>query len=80
MFSDPNETRRIAFATAVIVLGAKLAKVDGRVTRDEIKAFKRIFRIDDAEVGDVARIFNEARDLGARVRSLRPADRGAVRP
>jgi DnaJ like chaperone protein len=61
VFSDPAETRRIAFATAVIVLGAKLAKVDGRVTRDEIRAFKRIFRIDDADVGDVARIFNEAR-------------------
>jgi DnaJ like chaperone protein len=61
VFSDPAETRRIAFATAVIVLGAKLAKTDGVVTRDEIKAFKRIFRIDDAEVGDVARIFNEAR-------------------
>jgi DnaJ like chaperone protein len=61
VFSDPAETRRIAFATAVIVLGAKLSKADGVVTRDEIKAFKRIFRIDDAEVGDVARIFNEAR-------------------
>ena len=61
VFSDPSETRRIAFATAVIVLGAKLAKVDGRVTRDEVRAFKRIFRIDDAEVGDVARIFNEAK-------------------
>jgi DnaJ like chaperone protein len=59
--SGEDETRRIAFATAVIVLGAKLAKVDGRVTRDEIAAFKRIFRIDDAEVGDVARIFNEAK-------------------
>jgi DnaJ like chaperone protein len=61
VFSDPNETRRIAFATAVIVLGAKLAKADGQVTRGEVAAFKRIFRIDDAEVGDVARIFNEAK-------------------
>jgi DnaJ like chaperone protein len=61
VFSDPAETRRIAFATAVIVLGAKLTKADGVVTRDEIKAFKRIFRIDDAEVGDVARIFNQAK-------------------
>jgi DnaJ like chaperone protein len=60
-FEDPAETRRIAFATAVIVLGAKLAKADGQVTRGEIAAFKRIFRIDDAEVGDVARIFNEAK-------------------
>jgi DnaJ like chaperone protein len=61
VFSDPNETRRIAFATAVIVLGAKLAKADGQVTRGEVAAFKRIFRIDDAEVGDVARIYNQAK-------------------
>ena len=61
LFADPAETRRIAFATAVIVLGAKLAKVDGVVTRDEIRAFKRVFRIDDHDVGDVARIYNQAK-------------------
>jgi DnaJ like chaperone protein len=61
IFADPAETRRIAFATAVIVLGAKLAKADGRVTRDEIRAFKRVFPIDDDDVGDVARIFNQAK-------------------
>jgi DnaJ like chaperone protein len=61
VFADPTETRRIAFATAVIVLGAKLAKVDGVVTRDEIRAFKRVFQIDDGEVGDVARIYNQAK-------------------
>jgi DnaJ like chaperone protein len=61
VFADPTETRRIAFATAVIVLGAKLAKVDGVVTRDEVRAFKRVFRIDDGEVGDVARIYNQAK-------------------
>jgi DnaJ like chaperone protein len=65
LFDDPAETRQIAFATAVIVLGAKLSKVDGVVTRDEIRAFKRIFGIDDAEVGDVARIFNEAKASAA---------------
>ena len=61
IFADPGETRRIAFATAVIVLAAKLSKVDGVVTRDEINAFKRIFRIGDREVGDVGRIFNQAK-------------------
>jgi DnaJ like chaperone protein len=61
IFADPAETRHIAFATAVIVLGAKLAKADGRVTRDEIRAFKRVFPIDDDEVGDVARIYNQAK-------------------
>jgi DnaJ like chaperone protein len=61
VFADPTETRRIAFATAVIVLGAKLAKVDGVVTPDEVRAFKQVFRIDDGEVGDVARIYNQAK-------------------
>lgn len=61
IFSDPAETRKIAFATAVVVLGAKLSKVDGVVTHDEIRAFKRVFQIDDDEVGDVARIYNQAK-------------------
>jgi DnaJ like chaperone protein len=60
-YEDPAETRKIAFATAVIALGAKLAKADGRVTPDEIRAFRRVFQIDDDEVGDVARIYNQAR-------------------
>ena len=60
-FIDPAETRRVAFATAVVVLGAKLSKVDGVVTHDEIRAFKRVFQIDDTEVGDVARIYNQAK-------------------
>jgi DnaJ like chaperone protein len=61
ILTDPAETRRIAFATAVVVLGAKLAKVDGVVTRDEIRAFRRVFPIDDGDVGDVARIFDQAK-------------------
>ena len=61
VFSDPTETRRIAFATAVIVLGAKLAKADGVVTQDEIRAFKRVFKVSDRDVGDVARIYNQAK-------------------
>jgi DnaJ like chaperone protein len=64
IFADPTETRRIAFATAVIVLSAKLAKVDGVVSRDEIRAFKQTFRIDDREVGDVARIYDHAKSSG----------------
>jgi DnaJ like chaperone protein len=60
VFADA-ETRRIAFATAVIVLGAKLAKADGLVTRDEIRTFRRVFGIADDDVGDVARIFNQAK-------------------
>lgn len=61
VFADPAETRRIAFATAIIVLAAKLAKADGVVSQEEIRAFKRTFRVDDQDVGDVGRIYNQAR-------------------
>jgi DnaJ like chaperone protein len=60
-YEDPAETRRIAFATAVIALAAKLARADGRVTPDEIQSFRQVFQIDDDEVGDVARIYNQAK-------------------
>ncbi|HEX2527552.1 MAG TPA: TerB family tellurite resistance protein [Geminicoccus sp.] len=55
------DTRRVAFSTAIIVLAAKLAKVDGRVNMDEIQAFRRIFDISDDDVGSVAAIYNEAK-------------------
>ena len=61
IFDDPTETRRIAFATAIIVLSAKLAKADGVVSRDEINAFKRRFMISDHEVGGIARIYDQAK-------------------
>lgn len=51
----------VAFTMAVIALGAKMAKADGVVTRDEIEAFFRIFRVPPAEEGNVRRIFDLAR-------------------
>ena len=56
-----QEERQVAFSVAVIVLGAKLAKIDGAVTRSEVNAFKEIFRIPPENVGDVAKIFDEAK-------------------
>lgn len=58
---DKDQTKRVAFTIAVIVLGAKMAKADGRVTRDEVDAFKRVFQIPASETQNVARIFNAAR-------------------
>jgi len=55
------ETKRQAFAVALIVLCGKMAKADGKVTRDEIDAFKRIFRVPENEMEQVGKIFNEAR-------------------
>lgn len=61
IFDDPTATRRIAFATAIIVLGAKLAKADGQVSREEVDAFKRRFKFSEHEVGGVAHIYDQAK-------------------
>ena len=56
---DP--TKQIGFTIAVIALGAKLAKADGVVTPDEIRAFRRVFKVASEETQNVAKIFNLAR-------------------
>ena len=58
---DGGDAKRIAFTTGVVVLGAKIAKADGRVTRDEIQALREIFQIAPDEMGDVAEVFNRAK-------------------
>src|SRR3546814_10077081 len=56
---DP--TRQVGFTIAVIALGAKLAKADGVVTPNEIRAFRRVFHVPPGEEKNVARVFNLAR-------------------
>ena len=58
---DTDGTRRIAFTIGVIALGAKMAKADGQVTRDEVEAFKQIFKVPPEDMKSVARVFNLAR-------------------
>jgi len=53
--------RTAAFAIAVIALGAKMAKADGHVTRDEVAAFRRVFLIPPGEEASAARVYNLAR-------------------
>ncbi|MEL6914240.1 MAG: molecular chaperone DjiA [Pseudomonadota bacterium] len=53
--------RTVAFTIAVIALGAKMAKADGQVTRDEVAAFREVFHIPASEEGNAARLFNMAR-------------------
>ena len=55
------DARQIAFTTAIIVLAAKIAKSDGKVTADEIAAFKRMFQISNDEQKAVAQIWSEAK-------------------
>ncbi len=59
MGREPEKT--VAFTIAVIALGAKMAKADGRVTHDEITAFRQIFHIPPADETAAARVYNTAR-------------------
>ncbi len=53
--------RSVAFTIAVIALGAKMAKADGLVTRDEVTAFREVFQIAEGDTEGAARVFNLAR-------------------
>jgi DnaJ like chaperone protein len=73
--------RSVAFTIAVIALGAKMAKADGTVTRDEVTAFREVFRIAPADERAAARVFNLARedvagfeDYAARIAAMFRAD------
>ena len=63
LFGKPTPPEKsVAFAIAVVALGAKIAKADGRVTRDEVDAFKEVFFIPPGEEDNAARVFNLARE------------------
>lgn len=61
----PDPTKQIGFTIAVIALGAKLAKADGVVTKDEIAAFRQVFQVPPEETKNVARVFDLARKSSA---------------
>jgi DnaJ like chaperone protein len=52
---------QVPFTVGVIVLCAKMAKADGSVTTDEVKAFKEAFNVSAAEMKQAARVFNLAK-------------------
>lgn len=57
--AEPEKT--VAFTIAVIALGAKMAKADGLVTRNEVSAFREVFTIPEADEQNAAQVFNLAR-------------------
>jgi DnaJ like chaperone protein len=59
---DPDSpAAQLTFTMAVIALGAKMAKADGDITGDEIRAFKRLFRVPPGEEARLEQVFNLAR-------------------
>lgn len=61
MEEDRPSDCEVAFTVGVIALGAKMAKADGVVVQDEIKAFKEVFKVPDDDVKNVARLFDLAK-------------------
>ncbi len=58
---DKPTERQVAFTVGVIALGAKMAKADGVVVKDEIAAFKEVFKVPEDDAENVARLFNLAK-------------------
>ena len=61
MSGDPQLRRRVAFSIAMIALSAKMAKADGVVTQDEVRAFQQIFIVPPEQTRNVARLFDLAK-------------------
>ncbi len=77
--------RSVAFAIAVIALGAKMAKADGQVTRGEVAAFREVFQIARKDEAGAARVFNLARqdvagfeEYAARIKAMFGGDKEAL--
>ena len=58
---DNRVKHQVAFTIGVIALGAKMAKADGIVTRDEVVAFTEVFKVPEGEMENVSRVFNLAK-------------------
>jgi len=57
-FAPPQQV----FAIALIILTAKLAKVDGHVSKEELIAIKDKLKIPNHEIDQVGKIFNKAKE------------------
>jgi DnaJ like chaperone protein len=57
-FAPPQQV----FAISLIILTAKLAKVDGQVSKEELIAIKNKLKIPDNEIDQVGKIFNKAKE------------------
>ncbi len=82
---DRRPEKSVAFTIAVIALGAKMAKADGLVTKDEVAAFRQVFTIPANEEANAGRVFNLARqdvagfdDYARRIAGMFGEDRAAL--
>ena len=58
---EEHALKQIGFTVGVIVLSAKMAKADGKVTKEEIIAFKNKIIVPEKEIKNVARLWDQAK-------------------
>jgi len=56
-----GQQEKSIFALGIIILGAKLAKADGAVSREEVLAFRRVFKSPESRLNEVGNLFDSAR-------------------
>lgn len=61
VIGSPEERRHLAFSVAMVALSAKMAKADGVVTFDEIRAFRKLVEYPDSQARHIERLFDLAR-------------------
>ena len=61
-FSQGFAQQQQIFVISLIILTAKLAKVDGQVSKEELIAVKEKLKIPDHEIDQVGKIFNKAKE------------------
>lgn len=58
---EESALKQIGFTVGVIVLSAKMAKADGKVTKEEIRAFQNKISVPEKEIKNVARLWDQAK-------------------
>ena len=80
-----NVQKQQIFATSVIAISAKLAKADGKISKSEILAFKKIFEFPAEDEKAIRNIFNSAKkniddykDIAEQVYKVFKSDKGLL--
>ena len=80
-----NGQKQQIFATSVIAISAKLAKADGKISKSEILAFKKIFEFPAEDEKAISNIFNSAKeniddykDIAKQVYQVFKSDKGLL--
>ena len=58
---EEKAVKQIGFTIGVIVLSAKMAKADGKVTKNEVIAFRKKINVPNHEIKNVGRLWDQAK-------------------